>query len=41
MKIYQVGGSVRDEILGIEAYDRDFVVVGATEAEFLEKFPKA
>ena len=41
MKIYQVGGSVRDEILGIEAYDRDFVVVGATEAEFLAKFPKA
>ena len=41
MKIYQVGGSVRDEILGIEACDRDFVVVGATEAEFLEKFPKA
>jgi tRNA nucleotidyltransferase (CCA-adding enzyme) len=41
MKIYAVGGSVRDEILGIEANDRDFVVVGATEAEFLEKFPKA
>ncbi|MBO4699639.1 multifunctional CCA tRNA nucleotidyl transferase/2'3'-cyclic phosphodiesterase/2'nucleotidase/phosphatase [bacterium] len=41
MKIYSVGGSVRDEILGIEAFDRDFVVVGATEAEFLEKFPKA
>ena len=41
MKIYQVGGSVRDEILGIEAYDKDFVVVGATEAEFLAKFPKA
>ena len=41
MKIYSVGGSVRDEILGIDAYDRDFVVVGATEAEFLAKFPKA
>ena len=41
MKIYQVGGSVRDEILGIGAFDKDFVVVGATEAEFLEKFPKA
>ncbi|MBP5202062.1 multifunctional CCA tRNA nucleotidyl transferase/2'3'-cyclic phosphodiesterase/2'nucleotidase/phosphatase, partial [bacterium] len=41
MKIYAVGGSVRDEILGIEANDRDFVVVGATEAEFLAKFPKA
>lgn len=41
MKIYAVGGSVRDEILGIEANDKDFVVVGATEAEFLTKFPKA
>ncbi len=41
MKIYAVGGSVRDEILGIEANDKDFVVVGATEAEFLAKFPKA
>ena len=41
MKIYQVGGSVRDEIIGIPLSDKDFVVVGATEAEFLEKFPKA
>lgn len=41
MKIYQVGGSVRDEIIGIPVSDKDFVVVGATEAEFLEKFPKA
>ena len=41
MKIYQVGGSVRDEIIGIPVSDKDFVVVGATEAEFLAKFPKA
>lgn len=41
MKIYQVGGSVRDEIIGIPVSDKDFVVVGATETEFLEKFPKA
>lgn len=41
MKIYQVGGSVRDEIIGIPVSDKDFVVVGATEAEFLKKFPKA
>ncbi len=41
MKIYAVGGSVRDEILGIEANDKDFVVVGATEAEFMAKFSKA
>ena len=41
MKIYQVGGSVRDEIIGIPVSDKDFVVVGATEAEFLKEFPKA
>ena len=27
---YLVGGAVRDELLGIPATDRDFVVVGAT-----------
>jgi len=41
MKIYQVGGSVRDEILGITPSDRDFLVVGATEEQFLEKYPHA
>lgn len=30
MKIYRVGGSVRDELLGMPVTDRDFVVVGAT-----------
>ncbi|HEY4373909.1 MAG TPA: multifunctional CCA tRNA nucleotidyl transferase/2'3'-cyclic phosphodiesterase/2'nucleotidase/phosphatase [Burkholderiales bacterium] len=30
MKIYQVGGSVRDALLGRETVDRDYVVVGAT-----------
>ncbi len=30
MKIYRVGGSVRDELLGREVVDRDWVVVGAT-----------
>src|SRR6195952_4999493 len=30
MKAYAVGGSVRDELLGLPAGDRDFVVVGAT-----------
>ena len=30
MKIYQVGGSVRDELLGLPVTDRDYVVVGAT-----------
>lgn len=30
MKIYRVGGAVRDELLGRPVQDRDFVVVGAT-----------
>ncbi len=30
MKIYRVGGSVRDELLGHARADRDYVVVGAT-----------
>ncbi|MBK7473778.1 MAG: multifunctional CCA tRNA nucleotidyl transferase/2'3'-cyclic phosphodiesterase/2'nucleotidase/phosphatase [Betaproteobacteria bacterium] len=30
MKIYRVGGSVRDELLGLPVTDRDFVVVGST-----------
>ncbi|HYQ99423.1 MAG TPA: multifunctional CCA addition/repair protein [Casimicrobiaceae bacterium] len=30
MRIYRVGGSVRDELLGRPAGDRDWVVVGAT-----------
>ena len=30
MKIYAVGGSVRDELLGRPVADRDWVVVGAT-----------
>ena len=33
MKIYKVGGAVRDEILGIKAHDNDYVVVGATQDE--------
>jgi tRNA nucleotidyltransferase (CCA-adding enzyme) len=30
MKTYQVGGSVRDKLLGLPSVDRDYVVVGAT-----------
>ena len=30
MKVYRVGGSVRDELLGRDIVDRDWVVVGAT-----------
>lgn len=35
MKIYAVGGAVRDELLGLPATDRDFVVVGATPDEMI------
>jgi len=35
MRIYQVGGSVRDELLGLKVTDRDFVVVGATPEEMV------
>lgn len=33
MKIYLVGGAVRDALLGLQAGDRDWVVVGATQAQ--------
>ena len=35
MRIYLVGGAVRDELLGLSVQDRDYVVVGATLAEML------
>jgi len=35
MKIYTVGGAVRDELLGLPVKDRDHVVVGATPAEMV------
>ena len=35
MKLYQVGGSVRDELLGIEPKDYDYCVVGSTPDEML------
>jgi tRNA nucleotidyltransferase (CCA-adding enzyme) len=35
MKTYQVGGAVRDRLLGIEPGDRDWVVVGATPEQML------
>lgn len=41
MKIYMVGGCVRDELLGIKSRDKDFVVFDATEEEFLKRFKKA
>jgi tRNA nucleotidyltransferase (CCA-adding enzyme) len=36
MKIYQVGGCVRDKLLGLAIKDHDWVVVGASTAEMLE-----
>ena len=36
MKIYLVGGAVRDQLLGREVTDRDYVVVGSTPEELLE-----
>jgi tRNA nucleotidyltransferase (CCA-adding enzyme) len=30
MRVYEVGGSVRDALLGLESQDHDYVVVGAT-----------
>jgi tRNA nucleotidyltransferase (CCA-adding enzyme) len=35
MKVYAVGGCVRDQLLGVPVADRDWVVVGATPAEML------
>ena len=37
MKIYQVGGAVRDRLLGRAVHDVDYVVVGSTADEMLEK----
>ena len=36
MKIYQVGGAVRDKLLGIQATDVDHVVIGATPDEMID-----
>jgi len=33
MKIYVVGGAIRDEMLGLPVRDRDYVVVGATPGQ--------
>jgi len=33
MKIYQVGGAVRDKLLGLEVKDKDWVVVGSAPEE--------
>lgn len=35
-KIYAVGGQVRDQFLGLEPKDKDYVVVGSTEQQMLD-----
>jgi tRNA nucleotidyltransferase (CCA-adding enzyme) len=37
MKIFCVGGAVRDELLGLPVKDRDYVVVGATPEDMLKQ----
>jgi tRNA nucleotidyltransferase/poly(A) polymerase len=37
MKIYKVGGCVRDKILGVEPKDTDYVVTGASIQDMLDK----
>ena len=37
MKIYTVGGAVRDELLGLPVGERDYVVVGATPDEMVKR----
>lgn len=37
VEIYQVGGAVRDYLLGVEVRDRDWVVIGATAGELLDR----
>lgn len=39
MRFFRVGGAVRDHYMGIRPQDVDYVVTGATEAEFLERKP--
>ena len=36
MKCYQVGGSVRDEIMGVQPHDIDYCVVGSTPEEMIK-----
>jgi tRNA nucleotidyltransferase (CCA-adding enzyme) len=36
MKIYLVGGAVRDKVMGLEPKDKDYVVVGATYQDMIE-----
>ena len=37
MEVFQVGGSVRDELLGVRPKDRDWVVVNSSPEEMEER----
>ena len=37
MKVYLVGGAVRDELLGRQVNEKDWVVVGSTPDEMRKK----
>ncbi len=37
MEVYLVGGAVRDQLLGLEVHDRDWVVVGTTPQQMLDQ----
>ena len=37
MKVYKVGGSVRDSLLGVDAFDNDWVVTGSSPEEMISK----
>ena len=40
-KVYLVGGAVRDKFRGVAAHDRDYCIVGVTEADFKAALPNA
>ena len=35
MKIYKVGGAVRDSLMGVKSSDKDWVVVGSSPEEMV------
>ena len=39
MKIYEVGGKIRDYLLGIKNYDSDYIVFDSDEKKLFEKYP--
>jgi len=41
LRIYLVGGAVRDDLLGRPVSDKDYVVIGGDHKRFLRRFPRA